>query len=63
MTRKELEHVKAVLLKIKHKDGSTPPDVALALAHCDKDIARREMQREAQLDNMSDAYEWPFYGQ
>lgn len=48
MTKKELEHVKSILVKIKNKD----PKVDLAISYLDKDIALRQMQRKDMRDNM-----------
>jgi hypothetical protein len=55
VTRKELEHVKKVLLNIKpHENGmGIHGKVQLAINFIEKDIA----QREAQRDNFKDMYE------
>jgi hypothetical protein len=61
MTRKELEHVKKVLLNIKPRDNGMGihGQVQLAINFVDKDIAQREGQR----DNFKDMYDYecPLY--
>lgn len=55
MTRKELEHVKKILLNIKPRDNGMGihGKVQLAINFVEKDIARREAER----DNFKDMYE------
>jgi hypothetical protein len=55
MTRKELEHVKKVLLNIKPRENGIGihGQVQLAISLIDKDLAMREAQR----DNFKDMYE------
>jgi hypothetical protein len=55
MTRKELEHVKKVLLNIKPRDNGMGIHgrVQLAINYVEKDLA----QRQASRDNFKDMYE------
>ena len=56
MTKKELEIVKNVLMNIKLRDNGMGihGKVQLAISFIDKDLARRESQR----DNFKDMYEY-----
>lgn len=58
MTRKELEHVKKILENIKPRENGMGihGQVQLAISFVNKDIARRESER----DNFKDMYESDF---
>jgi hypothetical protein len=58
MTRKELEHVKNILLRIKPRENGMGihGQVQLAINFVEKDIAIREAQR----DNFKDMFESDF---